>query len=64
MDDRLLTHYDEKHNEQEYLNDEANCAAHAQAKEAILNMPDYLVMNIIIEWARTKGYEVTIRGLK
>jgi len=62
MDDKLATHYDEKHNENEYLQDKDNCAAHAQAKEAILNMPDYLVMNIIIAWAKSKQYEVTIRG--
>jgi hypothetical protein len=63
MDDKLATHYDEVHNEHEYLNDKDNCAAHAQAKETILNMPDYLVMNIITAWAKAKKYEVTIRGL-
>jgi hypothetical protein len=63
MDDKLATHYDEKHNEHDYLNDENNAAEYDRSMNAILNMPDYLVMNIIIAWAKAKQYEVTTRGL-
>lgn len=59
-EDREMDYEYMKYDSDEYFKDEDNCANHQRVCEALLNMPDLLVVELIMNWAREKEHTVTV----